>query len=76
MELYNFYLASLVLLNVALAYHRHRNDKDSKGEEILALPAGDSGKEAKRYQWEYFGLYALVMAADWLQVSSTYPPVT
>ena len=69
MELYGVYLAALVLFNVALAYHRHQFDQNGGPQESLALPAGDGKSVATKFKWEYFSLYSIVMAADWLQVS-------
>ena len=68
MELYSIYLTALVLFNIALAYHRYQSEKHETQGESLALPAGDSKSAATRFKWEYFGLYSLVVAADWLQV--------
>ncbi|KAK3684624.1 hypothetical protein LTR37_020088 [Vermiconidia calcicola] len=67
MELYGVYLAALVLFNVALAYHRHQFDQNGGPQESLALPAGDGKSVATKFKWEYFSLYSIVMAADWLQ---------
>ena len=71
MELYGIYFASLALFNAALAYHRSQKSQVEKSEEeTLALPKdGASKEEAKRFKTTYFGVYVLVMAADWLQVS-------
>ncbi|KAF7191421.1 Molybdate-anion transporter [Pseudocercospora fuligena] len=69
MELYGLYFASLALFNAALAYHRSQQSQVEKSEEeTLALPKdGASKEEAKRFKTTYFGVYVLVMAADWLQ---------
>ena len=69
MELYRTYLAALVMFNFALAYHRHHLDKDGVKEESLALPTDDGKTAARQFKWQYFGLYSMVMTADWLQVS-------
>lgn len=71
MELYGIYFAALVCFNIALAYHRHQTDKNASAKESLALPSGDSKAVATKFKREYFSLYALVMAADWLQVRSS-----
>jgi len=74
MELYGIYFAALILFNAALAFHRHQSDKNASAKESLALPSGDSRDSkavATKFKREYFGLYALVMAADWLQVRSS-----
>ena len=68
MELYGVYLTALVFVNVLLAYHRHRNDKIVESKESLALPVGDGKAAASRFKWDYFSVYGLVVAADWLQV--------
>lgn len=73
MEFYAGYFAFLAFCNVAFAYHRYRRTELDEGkvvaEETLALPKDGAGKEkAKRFKLVYFGVYALVMAADWLQV--------
>ncbi|KAK5168192.1 uncharacterized protein LTR77_006761 [Saxophila tyrrhenica] len=67
MELYGIYFAALVCFNIALAAHRHQTDKHAPLQETLALPSSDSKGAASKFKREYFGLYALVMAADWLQ---------
>lgn len=69
MELYTFSFGALALVSIALAYHRHRADRNEK-KETLALPAGDGKAAASKFQLEYFGVYGLVVAADWLQVSN------
>ena len=69
MEPYGVYLVALGFLNVALAYHRHHAQKQEILEESLALPSGENKAAATKFKWEYFTLYSLVMAADWLQVS-------
>ena len=68
MELYTLYFAALALFNVALTYHRHQSDKRATPKESLDLPAGDSNLAATRFKHEYLGFWALVIAADWLQV--------
>ena len=68
MELYGVFLASLIFFNIALAYHRHHLDKRTSPEESLTLPVIDSNNAGKKFAWEYFSLYSMVMAADWLQV--------
>lgn len=69
MEPYIVYLAALGLLNAALAYHQYHAQKQDPAEESLALPGDDSKAAATKFKWDYFSLYALAMAADWLQVS-------
>ena len=69
MEPYGGYLLALTAFNIALAYHRYYSDKDDTEEESLALPGVDGKAAATKFKWQYFGLYALVMTADWLQVS-------
>ena len=68
MELYNAYFGILVLISVALAYHRHKVDKHAPTTESLSLHAGDGKAAANKFKKEYFSVYALVVAADWLQV--------
>jgi hypothetical protein len=68
MEPYGVYLVALGFLNIALAYHRHHAQKQEILEESLALPSGENMAAATKFKWEYFTLYSLVMAADWLQV--------
>ena len=68
MEIYGLYFAGLVLFNIVLSYHRHSVNKNSSPKESLALPYGDGKHAATRFQREYFLVYALVVAADWLQV--------
>lgn len=70
MELYALYFACLALINAAIAYSRQKETKhDGPNSETIALPSGVAGKqEAKRFKLQYFTVYALVMAADWLQV--------
>lgn len=69
MELYGIYFAALICFNAALAYHRHQSDKNVSTKDTLALPSGGGKSAANKFKWTYFGLYALVVAADWLQVS-------
>ena len=69
MESYGVYLIALSLLNIALAFHRYLAQKEEATEESLALPSNENKAAATRFKWEYFSLYSLVMAADWLQVS-------
>lgn len=68
MEPYTIYLLALAILNSALAYHRYHAHEEDESEESLALPSENKAAAAK-FKLEYFSLYALVMAADWLQVS-------
>ena len=68
MEPYGIYLVALGFLNVALAYYRHQAQKQETLEESIALPNGENKAAATKFKWEYFSLYSLVMAADWLQV--------
>lgn len=70
MEQYGFYFGALALLSFALAYQHHRADKRA-ATETLTLPAGDGKALAREFQLEYFGVYGLVVAADWLQVCSS-----
>lgn len=75
MELYNFYFGALALVSVALAYRGHRGEKRGTADaESLALPAGDDKGVGKKFQMEYFGVYGLVVAADWLQVWLSQTP--
>ncbi|KAK3714457.1 hypothetical protein LTR37_007763 [Vermiconidia calcicola] len=76
MELYGVYLAALVLFNVALAYHRHQFDHNEAPQESLALSAGDGKSAGTKFKWEYFSLYSIVMAADWLQDEKQIPEST
>lgn len=69
MEQYNIYLLALIALNAGLAYYRHQSEKNAEPKETLALPLGDGKGAATKFKWEYFSVYALVVAADWLQVS-------
>jgi hypothetical protein len=68
MEPYGIYLVALGLLNVALAYYRRQAQKQETLEESIALSNGENKAEAVKFKWEFFSLYSLVMAADWLQV--------
>ena len=68
MELYSIYFAALALFNASLAWYRHLKDKNGEPKESLALPAGSNLSEARRFKIEYFGVFALVVTADWLQV--------
>lgn len=81
MELYALYFAILALFNAAFAHHRHT--KSSKRplaesssarddeEEDLSLPIGEADlRSARNFKLTYFGVYTLVMAADWLQAST------
>lgn len=68
MEPYIVYLSALAFLNVALAYHQYGAQKQETHEESLALPSGEDKAAAAKFKLEYFSLYCLVMAADWLQV--------
>jgi hypothetical protein len=69
MEPYAVYLVALAFLSIALAYHRYNTQKQEVSEESLALPNDGNESAATKFKWEYFSLYGLVMAADWLQVS-------
>ena len=69
MEPYTAYLLALAFLNIALAYYRYHAHKKGTPEESLALPSDKNKSAAAKFKLEYFSLYALVMAADWLQVS-------
>ena len=68
MELYGIYFVALALINVAFAYHRNRVEKTTEHKESLALPSGDGKAASARFKWDYFSIYGLVVAADWLQV--------
>ena len=68
MELYTLYFGILAIVSIALAYHRHRAEK-KETKDSLALPSGDGKTEANKFKLEYFGVYGLVVAADWLQVT-------
>ena len=71
MEFYGIFFASLIIFNAALAYHRHQQSSFDKieEEETLALPKDEVSKQdVKNFKTMYFGVYILVMAADWLQV--------
>lgn len=70
MELYTFYFGVLALVSIGLAYHHHTADQDET-KESLSLPAGDGKAAARKFKLEYFGVYGLVVAADWLQVCSS-----
>ena len=74
METYTVYLVALVFLNIALAYHRYNAQKHETSEETLALPNDEYKAAATKFKWEYFSLYGLAMAADWLQVSQRLFP--
>ena len=75
MEPYIAYLLALAVLNIALGYHRYHAHKQDAPEESLALPSSESNSAAFKFRREYFSLYTLVMAADWLQVSITWSKV-
>ena len=72
MDFYNVYFAALVLFVLALWYHQHQQEKQVTKQESLALPAGDGNAAARKFKWEYLGVYAWVVAADWLQVFQTW----
>lgn len=67
MEQYAIYFAALLFFNAALTYHRRQVDKHAAAQESLTLPSSENLIAATRFKWEYFSLWTLVMAADWLQ---------
>ena len=68
MELYNIYFLALVSFCGALAYHRHHVEKNADRMESLALPMSHDKIAATKFKRDYFSVYGLVVAADWLQV--------
>lgn len=73
MDIYNVYFAALVLFVIALWYHQQQQEKHVTKQESLALPARDGDAAARKFKWEYLGVYACVVAADWLQVYQIWP---
>lgn len=69
MEQYTVYFGALALISIAMAYKRHRAEKDEV-RESLAFPAGEGQATANKFKMEFFGVWVLVVAADWLQVRS------
>lgn len=68
MQAYVLYFAALAFASGALAYQSHRANR-KEPRESLALPAGNGNATATKFKTEYFGVYGLVVLADWLQVS-------
>ncbi len=75
MEFYVGFFPALVIFNIALYLHRRHRGSTNQADVSLGLPAGDKQIAALKFKWEYFAPYALVVAADWLQVISlmSYP---
>lgn len=82
MSFYQLNLGLLAAANLLLLhrqYVRRRRDHDDKSkdeidgnvesQQLLSPPAELAGT-AKRFQLEYFTVYAFAVGADWLQVSS------
>ena len=68
MEQYTLYLGALVLVNIAIAYFGRRKEAKTAADETLALPSISGKDGASKFKKDYFCVYALVVAADWLQV--------
>lgn len=73
MNFYQLNLATLVAANIVLAYQQHRQ---AKFQEIISSTASDIENPARKeeidgFKRDYFIVYMLVMASDWLQVSIT-----
>lgn len=69
MSFYELNLAAFVTVNAFLLYRQYRV------QEPVETLLGDAEsrekyrKDAQRFAWTFFPVYALAVAADWLQVS-------
>lgn len=70
MELYKTSFAALALVNALLAcYCRTRSDNTPAEQSLPPSPGRKSKQQVRKFKTTYFGVYVLVVAADWLQVS-------
>jgi flagellar biogenesis protein FliO len=71
MEFYQLNFAALVAVNTGCTYRQYRQDKQKrKRVSIVSEIEKSAGKEEiTRFTNDFFAIYLLVVAADWLQVS-------
>ena len=71
MEFYQLNFAALVVVNTGFTYRQYRRGKrKQKLAGIVSEVEGSAGnEEIDRFTNDFFIIYLLVVAADWLQVS-------
>ena len=71
MEFYQLNFAALVAVNTGFTYRQYRQGKrKQKPASIVSEIEKSAGKEEiARFTNDFFTIYLLVVAADWLQVS-------
>jgi hypothetical protein len=71
MEFYQLNFAALVAVNTGFAYRQYRQGKcKPKKAGIVSEVEKSAGKEeVAQFTNDFFTIYLLVVAADWLQVS-------
>jgi hypothetical protein len=71
MEFYQLNFAALVAVNAGFAYRQYRQGKcKPKTASIVSEVEKSTGEEEiARFTNDFFTIYLLVVAADWLQVS-------
>ena len=71
MEFYQLNFAALVAVNIGFAYRQYRQSKcKPKTANIVSEIEKSAGEEEiARFTNDFFTIYLLVVAADWLQVS-------
>jgi hypothetical protein len=71
MEFYQLNFAALVVANTGFTYRQYRQGKrKQKKASIVSETEKCAGKEEiARFTNDFFTIYLLVVAADWLQVS-------
>lgn len=71
MSFYQLNFATLVAANTVLAYRQYRQRKwqELAADISLEVEKSEGKKEIARFTEDFFTIYLLVVAADWLQVS-------
>jgi hypothetical protein len=71
MEFYRLNFAALVAVNTGFTYRQYRQGKRKQKPTSIGLEIEKSAgkEEIARFTNDFFTIYLLVVAADWLQVS-------
>ena len=73
MAFYETNLAVLAVVSAYLLYRQHQSEKQDSTVEAESGLKSTLGQDAiKRFKRAFFPAYALVCAADWLQVRASY----
>jgi hypothetical protein len=79
MDLYRATFVGSVLLNTLALYQSHRSRKAELSATTISDKKDDQSHEAsdrdslRQLKWQFFPIYLLVNAADWLQGPYIYP---